>query len=99
MKAEVVITHPKAIDNAKDDLEGSFGDISYIEDPYEAVAGCCAIATMTEWSLYRDLDYREIYGKMAKPAFIFDGRNVLDYTVLHEIGFNVFPIGPPLTHF
>ncbi len=99
-RAEVVITDPKAIDNAKEDLKGAMGNVTYVEDPYEAAVGCCAIAVMTEWSLYRDLDYREIYGKMAKPAFIFDGRNILDHEALHEIGFNVFPIGkPPLTHF
>jgi len=99
-RAEVVITDPKAIDNAKDDLDGVIGNVKYVEDPYEAAAGCCAIAVMTEWSLYRELDYREIYGKMAKPAFVFDGRNILDHEALHEIGFNVFPIGkPPLTHF
>ena len=99
-RAEVVITDPKALFNAKDDLKGATGNVSYVEDPYEAAAGCCAIGVMTEWSLYRELDYREIYGKMAKPAFIFDGRNILDHEALHEIGFNVFPIGkPPLTHF
>jgi len=99
-RAEVVITDPKAIQNAKDDLKGAMGKVTYVEDPYEAAAGCCAIGVMTEWSLYRDLDYREIYGKMAKPAFVFDGRNILDHDALHEIGFNVFPVGkPPLTHY
>jgi len=99
-RAEVVITDPKAILNAKDDLKGAMGKVTYVEDPYEAAAGCCAIGVMTEWSLYRDLDYREIYGKMAKPAFVFDGRNILDHEALHEIGFNVFPVGkPPLTHY
>jgi len=99
-RAEVVITDPKAILNAKDDLKGAMGKVTYVEDPYEAAAGCCAIGVMTEWSLYKDLDYREIYGKMAKPAFVFDGRNILDHEALHEIGFNVFPVGkPPLTHY
>ena len=99
-RAELVITDPKAIDNAKADLKGAIGNIAYTEDPYDAAAGCCAIAVMTEWSLYKSLDYREIYRKMAKPAFIFDGRNILDHEALHNMGFNVFPIGkPPLTHF
>ncbi|EFK07508.1 nucleotide sugar dehydrogenase [delta proteobacterium NaphS2] len=99
-RAELVITDPEAIDNAKADLKGAIGNITYTEDPYDAAAGCCAIAVMTEWSLYKSLDYREIYRKMAKPAFIFDGRNILDHEALHNMGFNVFPIGkPPLTHF
>jgi UDPglucose 6-dehydrogenase len=37
---------------------------------------------------------------MRKPAFVFDGRNILDHRKLFEIGFNVFPLGKPsLTHF
>ena len=99
-RADLVISDPKAIDNARDDLKGTPGTVSYVEDPYEAAAGCCAIAVMTEWSLYKGLDYEKIYRSMVKPAFVFDGRNVLDHQALYDIGFNVFPIGkPPLTHF
>ena len=99
-RADLVITDPKAIDNARDDLKGVPGNVSYVEDSYEAALGCCAVAVMTEWSLYRELDYEKIYRSMVKPAFIFDGRNILDHQALHHIGFNVFPIGkPPLTHF
>jgi len=37
---------------------------------------------------------------MIKPAFFFDGRNIVDHQRLFEIGFNVFPIGKSaLTHF
>jgi len=55
---------------------------------------------MTEWDIYRTLDYERIYREMAKPAFIFDGRNILDHAACFRIGFNVYPIGkPPLTHF
>jgi UDPglucose 6-dehydrogenase len=99
-KARVIITDPKALKNAMMDLEGVAGDISYVEDPYEASEGCSAIAVMTEWRVFATLDYERIYRGMAKPAFIFDGRNILDHRRLFEIGFNVFPIGKPgLTHF
>ena len=99
-KAELVISDPKALDNARKDLEGLNGKISYIEDPYEAASGCDAIAVMTEWELYKHLDYEKIFKSMKKLAFIFDGRNILDHNKLFKIGFNVFPIGkPPQTHF
>ena len=99
-RAEVVITDPKALENARSDLEGVEGEVSYTEDSYEAANACHAIALMTEWDIYRKLDYEKIYHRMAKPAFIFDGRNILEHKRLFEIGFNVFPIGkPPLTHF
>ena len=99
-KAELIISDPKALKNAMTDLDGLEGKVSYVEDPYKAVAGCDAIAVMTEWDLYVDLDYEKIYRSMAKPCFVFDGRNILDHKRLFEMGFNVFPIGKPAkTHF
>jgi len=99
-KAELVITDPRALNNAKIDLNGIDGTISYIEDPYEASDGCDAIAVVTEWAIYESLDFEKIFQSMVKPAFIFDGRNMLNHKQLFDIGFNVFPIGkPPLTHF
>ncbi len=98
--AELVISDPKALQNAMLDLKDVDGRISYIEDPYEASMGCDAISVMTEWELYKTLDFERIYQSMTKPAFLFDGRNILDHGRLFEIGFNVFPIGKPaLTHF
>ena len=99
-KAELRITDPEALNNARNDLKDIKGKISFIEDPYEAASGSHAIAIMTEWDLYNDLDYKKIFHSMNKPAFIFDGRNIADHNKLFEIGFNVYGIGkPPLTHF
>lgn len=99
-QAEVVITDPQALGNAKMDLAGLEGKIHYIDDPYEAANGCHAIALLTEWDLYRNLDYEKIHEGMIKPAFIFDGRNIIDHRKCHTIGFNVYPIGSPkLSHF
>ena len=99
-RATVVITDPKALDNAREDLKELGGEISFVEDPYQACAGSCAIAVMTEWGIYRGLDFERIYRSMSKPAFVFDGRNILDHEGLFQIGFNVFPIGKPgRTHF
>jgi len=99
-KAEVVVTDPRALDNAKADLRGIDGKVRFVQDPYRAAQGCQAIAVMTEWGLYRGLDYEKLYRRMVRPAFIFDGRNILDHRRCHEIGFNVYPLGrPALTHF
>jgi len=98
--AEVVITDPKALNNARIDLANVQGKVLFVDDPYEAAMGCHAIAVMTEWPLYADLDYERLYRDAEKPAFIFDGRNILDSRRCFEVGFNVFPIGKPaLTHF
>ena len=74
--------------------------IEFCDDPYTASQKAHAIAIMTEWDLYKDLDYERIFSQMEKPAFIFDGRNILDHEKIFNIGFNVFSIGkPPLKHF
>ncbi len=99
-RAVLVITDPKALENARAVLEGVDGNVSFEEDPYNAAEGAHAIALLTEWDLYRSLDYERIFRTMVQPAFIFDGRNILDHEKLHEIGFNVFAIGKaPLKHF
>jgi UDPglucose 6-dehydrogenase len=98
--ALVVISDPKALDNARMDLAGLSGDITFDEDPYGAARGCDAVAILTEWKLYRELDWARIYAAMNRPSFIFDGRNILDESALHALGFNVYPVGKPaLTHF
>jgi UDPglucose 6-dehydrogenase len=98
-KADLKITDPYALDNARKDLHDAEEGVEFIEDPYQAVEGAHGIALITEWSLYKDLDYQKIFDKMEKPAFIFDGRNHLDHQALYDIGFNVYPIGKPaLSH-
>jgi UDPglucose 6-dehydrogenase len=99
-QARVIVTDPKAIPNAKKDLQDLGDKVEYCEDPYTAADGCCAIAILTEWEQYKNLDYTRIFKNMKKPAFIFDGRNILDHVALYKIGFNVFPIGKKaLKHF
>ena len=98
-KAEIVITDPKALKNVKADLTGMEGKVSLVEDPYKAAEGCHAIAIMTEWDVYRNLDFQKIFNTMTKPASIFDGRNIIDHKRCFDIGFNVYPTGKPaLTH-
>ncbi|MBT3296630.1 MAG: nucleotide sugar dehydrogenase [Verrucomicrobia bacterium] len=98
-QAEVVITDPQALDNARRDLADIADVIQFEEDPYKAAASAHAIAVMTEWPCYETLDFDRIHSLMVKPAFLFDGRNHLNHVALHTKGFNVYPIGKaPLTH-
>ncbi len=99
-RANVVISDPKALDNARKDLEDLTDYVSFEDDPYRAAEGSHAVAILTEWDIYKNLDYKRIYDSMEKPAFIFDGRNLVDHKGLFDIGFNVFAIGKgPLKHF
>jgi len=92
-RAEVVITDPKALSNAAQDLNNLGDRVTYEPDPYAAAQGAHAIALMTEWDCYAELDYQRIYAAMMKPAFVFDGRNRLDQQALFNIGFNVYGMG------
>ena len=97
--ARVRIHDPKALENARIELKNLKGDVSFVEDVYEAADGAHALALVTQWDEYRELDYEKIHQTMAEPAFIFDGRNHLDHDKLYKIGFNVFPLGKsPLKH-
>jgi UDPglucose 6-dehydrogenase len=97
--ADLVLTDPHALDNARTDLGAAARNVSFELDPYAAAKDAHAIAILTDWAQYVDLDYEAIYKSMVKPAFIFDGRNILDHKKLYDIGFNVYAIGkPPLTH-
>jgi UDPglucose 6-dehydrogenase len=98
--AEVVVSDPKALQNAKMDLKAFEDLVTFEPDPYKAAEGAHAIAIITEWDLYRDLDYERILKSMVQPALVFDGRNILDHKKLFDMGFNVIAIGKaPLKHF
>ncbi len=91
--ASLVISDPKAMGNAKLEMPELVDQIEFESDPYTAAKGAHAIAVLTEWKEYQELDYQRIYDDMAKPAFIFDGRNMLDHQALFDIGFEVYSIG------
>ncbi|ABW67085.1 nucleotide sugar dehydrogenase [Desulfosudis oleivorans] len=98
--AVLAISDPRALDGARSVFGDADGRVEYVEDPYEAAKKSHAIAVLTEWQAYRDLDYTAIYAAMEKPAFFFDGRNVADHAALFDMGFNVYPVGmPAMTHF
>jgi UDPglucose 6-dehydrogenase len=62
-------------------------------DPYAAMDRAHAIAVLTEWDEFRNYNWQTIYENVYKPAFIFDGRNILDAPKLKEIGFGLKSIG------
>ena len=90
------ITDPKAIPNAKKDLEDLLctpTPPTYTSDPYVAAKDADAILLMTDWSEYPALDWTKLYKSMRKPALVFDTRNCLDADKLRKIGFTVLNIG------
>ncbi len=67
--------------------------VKVYNNSYEACKDAHAIAVLTEWDEFKDYDWTKIYQNMLKPAFVFDGRNVLENKSLKEIGFKVYQIG------
>jgi UDPglucose 6-dehydrogenase len=69
--------------------------VEVVTDPYAVCSGAHAIAILTEWDEFKEYDWLRIYHSMEKPAFIFDGRNLLDAKkeLLQQIGFQVLAIG------
>lgn len=67
--------------------------VKVVQDPYEACKQSHAIAVLTEWDEFKTYDWEKIYAEMYKPAFVFDGRNILDIQKLNNIGFLTSSIG------
>ncbi|MEE4197205.1 MAG: UDP-glucose 6-dehydrogenase [Bacteroidales bacterium] len=101
-KAEISVYDPKV------KHEQMFADVDYLNtrtehenrellkpqhDPYTACKDAHAVAILTEWDEFKDYDWQRIYENMMKPAFIFDGRNILDRQKLENIGFKFYGIG------
>ena len=91
--AHPVVTDPKAIHDAKRDLADVLDQVTFEEDPYKAAKDAHAVVICTEWKCFTEHDWKRIYKSMAKPAIIFDGRNILNANALREIGFEVSCIG------
>jgi len=98
-RAQVVVYDPKVSEEEiRRDVSGasSGGDCERLQvasSAAEACAGAHAIAVLTEWDEFKALDFAAIYAGMSKPAFVFDGRNLLDHAALRAIGFRVEAIG------
>ena len=88
----LVITDPKALENARRDLAGLKG-IEYEANEYKAAKDADAVLLMTDWRRYPQLDWAKLYKSMRKPALVYDTRNCLDADALRRIGFRVLNTG------
>ena len=101
-QASIAVYDPKVVE------ERMYADLDYLNtrteaenrslltvgsDPYLAVKDAHAIAVLTEWDEFKSYDWQKIYDSMHKPAFIFDGRGILDTEFLKKIGFTCYTIG------
>ncbi|MFB5946884.1 nucleotide sugar dehydrogenase [Albibacterium profundi] len=101
-QAELMVLDPKV------DKETIYADLDYLKtrapeenrklvdvssDPYEVCKDAHAVTILTEWDEFNTYDWQKIFDNMKKPAFVFDGRNLLDAIKMKEIGFMYESIG------
>ncbi|TYB79038.1 nucleotide sugar dehydrogenase [Bizionia myxarmorum] len=67
--------------------------LKVVNDPYQACKDAHAIAILTEWDEFITYDWGKIYEAVIKPAFVFDGRKILDAEMMETIGFDYTSIG------
>ncbi len=67
-------------------------DVYFARDPYDAAEGCDAIALVTEWNEFKELDMRRIHQLMRTPILV-DGRNIYDPDEMVRIGFRYLGMG------
>ena len=68
-------------------------NVTVVDDCYSAAEEAHAIGVLTEWDEFKALDFERIYDSMFRPAFLFDGRNLLDRQQMESIGFELHSIG------
>jgi UDPglucose 6-dehydrogenase len=68
-------------------------NLTHAQTPLESLHHAHAMVVLTEWDEFRELPFEEIYQSMYKPAFAFDGRNILSSQVLRDVGFQLYSIG------
>ena len=95
-QAELAIYDPKVTEaQIRRDLavEPDNSNVTICSDAYTATQGAHAVLVLTEWDEFKALDFKRIYDSMQLPAFLFDGRNLLDLDALRKIGFEAAGIG------
>lgn len=96
-KASVVVYDPQVPEaQILHDVLGTGTDsprLTVASSAENAATGAHALVVLTEWDEFKTLDFARIYEVMPKPAFIFDGRNILPAAALRKIGFRVYAIG------
>lgn len=78
--------------NSRSESENS-ESLEVYTDPYQVLEKAHAVAVLTEWDEFKHYDWQKIYDNMMKPAFVFDGRNILNQEALEKIGFTYYGIG------
>jgi UDPglucose 6-dehydrogenase len=92
--AQVRAFDPEAMDNVK----RIYGDkVYFATDQYDAITGTDALVIVTEWSEFRNPDFKRIYDTLKNPV-IFDGRNVYTLEKMEELGFYYESIGRKIVH-
>ena len=69
-----------------------FGPIELCGSSYEVLKGCDALAVLTEWHEFRELDLGKVK-KLLKKPIIFDGRNIYNPERMKELGFEYVGVG------
>jgi UDPglucose 6-dehydrogenase len=86
--AQVHATDPQAITKTK----SLFPNISYFDDPYEALKGVDAALVCTEWPIYRDLNWEKAGHGMSR-RLVIDGRNLYNSKKMQSLGFDYYSFG------
>ena len=67
--------------------------VNYIDNPFINISSYNTVVITTEWDEFKDFDWKTVYDNIKKPAYIFDGRNILKSEIIKNIGFNYLGLG------
>jgi UDPglucose 6-dehydrogenase len=86
--AQIQVYDPQAMEKAK----ALFPSIRYCDSPYEVAENAEALMIVTEWQVFRTLDWQRMERSMLRPL-ILDGRNLLNCEDMVALGFEYQGVG------
>jgi UDPglucose 6-dehydrogenase len=86
--ANIKAYDPQAINEAKKILK----NVEFVENPYIAAKDSDALAIITEWDEFKNLDLEKIKNLLKQPI-IFDGRNIFEREEVEKFGIKYFGVG------
>ena len=75
------------------EINGKLANLHSVDSAEAACTKAHALAVITEWDVFQTQDFETIFNQMEKPAFVFDGRKILNHKQLQSIGFTAYEIG------
>ena len=73
--------------------EAYYDNWSVYDDLEKSYDNANAVIVLTEWDIYKNVDWKKVDKKLSSPGWVFDTRKVVDYISVKDCNFNFWQLG------